>query len=60
MHLEVNNDVEFDIRNKSTAKRNRKSKKATLTGRKMKVSGFKSKALMPSIIVNRKRLPVTQ
>ena len=63
MHLEVNNDVEFDIRNESTAttatsKRNTKSKKATSTGEKMKVSGFKStKAFMPSISVNGKRLP---
>ena len=58
MHLEVNNDVEFDLKNESTSKRNRKSKKSTSTKRTMKVSGLKSKALMPSIIINGKRLPV--
>ena len=59
MHLEVNNDVKFDITNESTSKRNRKSKNAKSTrGRKMKVSGFKSKPLMPSIILNGKRIPL--
>ena len=59
MHLEVNNDVEFDISNVSTSKRNRKSSKTKSTrGRKMKVSGFKSKALMPSITFNGKRIPL--
>ena len=48
MHLEVNNDVEFDIRSESTSKRNRKSKKAKSTRR----------GKMPSIIVNRKRIPL--
>ena len=48
MHLEVNNDVEFDIRSESTSKRNRKSKKAKSTRR----------GKMPSIIVNGKRIPL--
>ena len=58
IYLEVNNGIEPDGRNESTSKRNKKSKNATSTGRTMKVSGFKSKALMPSIIVNGKPLPV--
>ena len=59
MHLEVNNDVQLDINNKSTSKRNRRSKKAKSArrGRKMKVSAFKPKALMPST-VNGKRIPL--
>ena len=59
MHLEVNNDVEFDIKSESTSKSNRRSKKAKSAGkvRKMKVSGLKSepKAL---IVVNGKRIPL--
>ena len=31
MHLEVNNDLEFDISKESTSKRNRKSKKVKST-----------------------------
>merc|ERR1719445_2332206 len=62
MLLEVNNDVEFDIGNESTSKRNKRSKKVKSTGRgrKMKVSGFKSKpkALMPQVVVNGKRIPL--
>ena len=91
MHLEVNNDLELDISNASTSKRNRRSKKSlsspisnkskrvsfsTKTPKRMaskpkmlakkrslsktgkKGSALKSKPLMPSILINGKRVPV--
>ena len=48
MHLEINNDVDFDIRNESTSKRKRNSKKVKSTRR----------GKMPSILVNGKRIPL--
>ena len=90
MHLEINNDLELDIKGASTTKRNRKSKKSTSSPINKKVSfsmktpkrmaskpkmmakkkspskrkiakkgyALKSKPLMPSILINGKRVPV--
>ena len=60
MHLEVNNDLELDIKNASTSKRNRKSKKSSSSPIKKKVSFSmktpKRMSTKPKIMAKKKSL----